>query len=308
MLSKLRIGVSSCLLGYPVRYDGGHKRHRTVTEHLACLFEIVAVCPEVEAGMGVPREPVNLVGNPRAPRMLGQDSRKDWTEIMCRLGRQRATGFETLKVSGFVLKSESPSCGPDRVPIHTESGKATHEGSGLFARTLSDTLPLLPLETEGRLNDVLLYENFVERIFAYREWCTFACAKPSLPLLTHFHIAHKATLMAHTEDGLRILSQLLESTDGSSPETITAQYGIEYMQALKHPPTRHTNTTALQYLTDLLSARLDPRNRKQLTGQLDDYRLGKALLSAPLALIRHHATECQVEHVLRQSFLQQPSS
>ncbi len=300
---RLRIGVSSCLLGHSVRYDGGHKRHRTIADTLSRFLDIVAVCPEMEVGMGAPREPVDLVGDPRAPRMLGKDSGKDWTGVMRRYGRRRATEIKKLEVSGFILKKSSPSCGPDRVPVHAEPGKAHPAGSGLFARALVDALPLLPVESEDRLDDASLCENFIERVHAYREWCACADEGPSLPRLMDFHACHKLTLLAHSERRLRLLGRLLAEAGNGSLEAVTTQYGSAFMEAMKQPATRKTNTNALQHLAGFLSSRLDPGSRKHLAALVNDYRLGRVPLPAPLDLIRRHAAEHQAEYVLRQSFL-----
>ncbi len=308
MSIKPRIGVSSCLLGHPVRHDGGHKRHPTVTDTLYRSFEIVAVCPEMEVGMGVPREPVDLVGDPRAPRMVGKRSGRDWTGIMRRYGRERAAEIERLEVCGFVLKTGSPSCGPDRVPVRSEAGTASPAGAGLFARALAGALPLLPVEAEDRLDDEALCENFIERVHGYREWRECAGSGPSLAGLTDFHASHKLTLLAHSERRLRLLGRLLAEAGGGSLEAVTARYGSMFMEALKQPATRKTNTNALQHLAGFLSARLDPEGRKQLAALVDDYRLGRVPLSAPVDLIRRHATEHGAAYVLRQSFLRRPGS
>lgn len=306
MPAKIRIGVSSCLLGNLVRHDGGHKHHRTVTHTLARLFDIIAVCPELEAGMGVPREPVDLAGDPGTPRMVGQRSGKDWTGIMQQYGRRRAAEIEALGVSGFILKQGSPSCGLDRVPVHAESGTARPAGRGLFARTLTDTLPLLPVEEEGWLHDPLLCEGFIERVHAYRQWRACTDERPSLEKLRDFHARHKLTLLAHSERHLRLLGRLLTETENGSPEAVTAQYGRTFMEALKRPATRKTNTNALQHLAGFLSGRLDPESRRRLAEAVDDYRLERVPLSAPLDLIRRHAAEHRAEYVLRQSFLDIP--
>lgn len=306
MPAKIRIGVSSCLLGNPVRYDGGHKRHRTVTHTLARLFDIIAVCPELETGMGVPREPVDLAGDPGAPRMAGQRSGKDWTGIMQQYGRRRAAEIEGLGVSGFILKQGSPSCGLNRVPVHTESGTARHAGRGLFARALTDALPLLPVEEEGRLDDPLLRECFIERVYAYRQWRACAGDGPSLEKLRDFHARHKMTLLAHSERHLRMLGRLLAEAGNGSPEAMTARYGSTFMEALKRPATRKTNTNALQHLAGFLSGRLEPDSRRRLAEAVDDYRLERVPLSVPLDLIRRHAAEHRAEYVLGQSFLDIP--
>ncbi len=303
MPARIRVGVSSCLLGHLVRYDGGHKRHRAVTDTLSRLFEIVAVCPEMEVGMGAPREPVDLVGDPRAPRMVGQGSGRDWTAVMRRYGRRRAAEIEKLEVSGFVLKKGSPSCGPDGVPVHAESGKARRNGIGLFARALADALPLMPVEAEDGLEDASLCENFVERVHGYRAWRDCARGGPSLPDLMDFHASHKLTLLAHSERHLRLLGRLLAEAENSSREAVTTRYGSVFMEALAQPATRKTRTNALQHLTGFLSSRLDREERGRLAALVDDYRLGRVPLSAPLDAIRRHAAEHQAGYVLRQSFL-----
>ncbi len=303
MLAKPRVGVSSCLLGHRVRYDGGHKRHRTVTDTLSQFFDMVAVCPEMEVGMGVPREPVDLVGDPGAPRMVGKRSGRDWTGIMRRYGRRRAAEIERLGVSGFVLKEGSPSCGPDRVPVYSRSGGDHSEGDGLFARALADAAPLLPVEAEDRLDDAPRCENFVERVHAYREWLACTRSGPSLSSLMDFHASHKLALMAHSERHLRLLGRLLAEAGKSSPETLAVRYGSAFMEALKQPATRKTNTNALQHLTGFLSRHLDRHSRQRLAAMVDDYHLGRVRLSAPLELIRRHAVEHRAQYVLRQSFL-----
>lgn len=301
---RLRIGVSGCLLGHPVRYDGGHKSHPTVTDRLSRFFDMVAVCPEMEVGMGVPREPVDLFGDPQAPHMRGQDSGRDWTEAIQRYGRQRAAEMARLEVSGFILKEGSPSCGPDRVPVHTESGKTRHTGTGLFARALTDALPLLPVEAETRLAHASLCESFIERVHAYRDWCTcLGEGPPSLSRLMDFHASHKLTLLAHSERHLRLAGRLLAEAGKASLEGVTTRYGNAFMAALKQPATRKTNTNALQHLTGFLSERLDAESRKQLAAAVDAYRLGRGPLSAALDLLRRHAAEHRAGYVLRQSFL-----
>lgn len=301
MPTRLRIGVSGCLLGHPIRYDGGHKRHRAVTETLSRIFDVVSVCPEMEAGMGVPREPVELVGDPEDPRMIGKQSGKDWTETMHRHGRQRAAEIKKLEVSGFILKQGSPSCGLNGVPV--QSGGADLTGRGLFAQILAEALPLMPMEEEGGLDDAPLCENFVERVYAYREWRDWTGEEASLGRLMDFHSRHKLTLLAHSETHMRLLGSLLAKAKTAPLDRVTARYGSLFMEALKQPATTGTNTNALQHAAGFLSHRMDPEDRKQLAAMMDDYRRGLVPLSAPLALLRRHAIEQGAEYVLRQSFL-----
>ena len=304
MPTRLRIGVSACLLGHSVRYDGGHKRHRVVAETLSRIFDVVSVCPEMEAGMGVPREPVELVGDPEDPRMIGKRSGTDWTETMRRHGRQRTAEIEKLEVSGFILKQGSPSCGLNGVPV--QSGGADLTGRGLFAQTLAEALPLMPMEEEGGLDDAPLCENFVERVYAYREWRDWTGEEASLGRLMDFHSRHKLTLLAHSETHMRLLGSLLAKAKTAPLDRATARYGSLFMEALKQPATTGTNTNALQHAAGFLSHRMDPEDRKRLAAMVDDYRRGGVPLSAPLALLRRHAAEQGARYVLRQSFLHEP--
>ena len=316
----LRIGASSCLLGHRVRYDGAHRRHPGVAETLSRCFEVIVVCPEMEVGMGTPREAVDLVGDPRAPRMVGQGSGRDWSGIMRRHGRRRAAEMAQLGVCGFVLKKGSPSCGPDGVPVRAgraettgasgldaRPGASQDAASGLFAHALTDALPLLPVEAEDRLDDASLCANFIERVHAYREWRDFAASEPPLSRLKEFHASHKLTLLVHSERHMRRLGRLLAEAGRGDPAAVTAGYGKGFMAALKRPATRGTQTNALQHMAGFLSARLDRQARKRLTLLVHDYRLGRAPLSAPLALMRRHAAEHQVDYVLQQSFLNGPA-
>ncbi len=178
--SQIRIGVASCLLGNEVRYDGGHKRDTFIVGPLARLVTLVPVCPEVEIGLGTPREPVRLVRIGRSVHLLGARSQKDHTEAMVRWAARRVAELERLDLSGYVFKKNSPSCGMERVPVHGARGAAARNGRGLFAAALIERMPLLPVEEEGRLCDPRLRENFIERVFAYRrlkDLCMRALAK-----------------------------------------------------------------------------------------------------------------------------------
>src|SRR5205823_12948479 len=167
--APLRLGISACLLGQAVRYDGGHKRDPFLERTLGRFVEWVPVCPEVELGLGVPREPIRLEGDPAAPRLVAAKSRRDLTRAMTRFARARAAELARLDLVGYVFKKDSPSCGLERVRVHG-GGRPRRRGTGLFARALMERLPLLPVEEEGRLGDAALRARFVERAFAHARW------------------------------------------------------------------------------------------------------------------------------------------
>src|SRR5207244_9302051 len=169
-MAPLRLGISACLLGHEVRYDGGHKRDPFLAETLGRFVEWGPVCPEVEVGLGVPREPIRLEGDPARPRLIAPGSSRDLTETMARFAHRRVAELARLELSGYVLKKDSPSCGKARVPVHGPKGLRSRRGTGLFAGALMERFPLLPVEEEGRLQDPVHRENFLERVFAYARW------------------------------------------------------------------------------------------------------------------------------------------
>ncbi len=195
---EIRIGISSCLLGETVRYDGGHQKDSYVTGALARHVTWVSVCPEMELGLGVPRETIRLVGDAAKPRLVATRSGTDLTEAMNTYARARVGGLGTLRLSGYILKRASPSCGMERVKVYTKSGIASRSGRGLFARRLMDTYPLLPVEEEGRLADARLRDNFITRVFAYRRLRALEESGPRAKDIVAFHTAHKLLLLAHS--------------------------------------------------------------------------------------------------------------
>ena len=194
----IRVGISSCLLGNEVRFDGGHKRDRYLTDTLGQFFEWVSVCPEVEMGLGTPRETLRLIGDASAPRLVFGKTRGDQTNGMQTWSKARLEQLATMDLCGYILKSDSPSCGMERVRVYGESGMASKTGVGIFARALLDRFPLLPVEEEGRLHDLPLRENFVERVFCYRRWRDLTAGGLTRGKLVAFHTAHKLLLMAHS--------------------------------------------------------------------------------------------------------------
>ncbi len=209
MDERIRLGISTCLLGEQVRYDGGHKHDRFLTDVLGPYVEWVSVCPELEVGMGVPREAVRLVGPASAPKMVGIDSGTDWTDRMLAWSRRRVNQFGKMKLSGYVLKSKSPSCGMERVKVYNAKGMAAKDGMGLFADVFIKGHPLIPVEEEGRLNDPHLRDNFIVRVFAYHRLQKLMGGKFTVGKLVQFHTAEKYLLLAHSPKYYRELGPLV---------------------------------------------------------------------------------------------------
>ena len=300
----LRLGVSACLLGDEVRYNGGHSRDDFVAGALDRWVEWRPVCPEVEIGLGTPRETMRLTGSLEAPRLTAPRSGLDHTEAMQAWAHERVAEIEAAHLHGFVLKKGSPSCGLHRVRVYDEKGMAQRLGRGLFAAVLAERLPLLPLEEEGRLHDPLLRENFLERAFAMRRFETFIDADPSVEGLLRFHADHKLALMAHSPSGATTLGRLLSSPRGRSWSALVHDYATGMATVLRVLATRGRHVNVLEHLAGFLKQRLDQGDRTEVVETIGQYRMGWVPLPVPLALLRHHLRRTEAAPwALRQVYL-----
>jgi len=288
---KLRLGVSACLLGHEVRYDGGHKRHPFLTDFLQPFVEWIPVCPEVEAGFGTPREPMQLVRERDGVRLLTVRTRRDVTDQLQKAISARLPQLARLDLDGYVLKKDSPSCG---------LFGATR---GLFAAGLADALPLLPLDDEGRLNDPRLREAFIERVFAYRRLRELGAARGRAGDLMRFHARHKLLLLAHAPAADARLGQLVASAKGRVSRTLFDAYATGFMTALATPATRGRHVNVLQHMAGYFDD-ADAASRRELAATIADYGRGLVPLVVPLTLIAHHARRHDVGYLLEQVYLQ----
>ena len=301
--SEIRIGVSACLLGRNVRHDGGHKKHAFVTGALARFVTFVPVCPEVEVGMGTPREPVRLVRTGHDVRMIGHRSGTDHTEAMRRWAEGRVRQLEAEDLCGFVLKQDSPSCGLERVRVHSKSG-AARDGRGLFAQALVERMPLLPVEEEGRLDDPRLRENFVERIFAHRRLKDLLGSRWAVADLVRFHTAEKLLLLAHAPAAYRALGRLVAAAKGRPRAEVARKYGEGYVRALAKLATPGKHADVLRHMAGYFTRLLTPEERQELHQAVGDFRRGLVPLVVPLTLLAHHVRRHRVSSLEGQSYLQ----
>ncbi len=279
-----RIAVSACLLGQPVRFDGGHRRDRFVTEDLAPWVEFVPVCPEVEVGLGVPRETLRLVQTPAGVRLVAPRSGLDHTDRLAGYARARLTELRAAGVTGFLLKSGSPTCGLDRVRVYGPTGHVVGRARGRFAASLLAGWPDLPVEEEGRLRDPVLREHFLERVFALWTWQQFA-SQPVRPRdLVRFHMEEKLRLLAHDPARAAWLGRLVAEA-ARDPSALT-RYGAVYAAALARPVTRARHVNVLQHAAGVLRRVLGPALRADLSEAIDAYRRGWVPLAVPVRLIR----------------------
>jgi uncharacterized protein YbgA (DUF1722 family)/uncharacterized protein YbbK (DUF523 family) len=309
-VNRIRIGVSACLLGERVRFDGQHKRNAFLVDELGPVIEWVRVCPEIEVGMGVPREAVRLVAHPNGPRMVALKSGADWTARMNRLAYARARALADEDLSGFVLKSKSPSCGMERVKIYPDAETAgpskapmSARGSGLFAAALARRLPNLPMEEEGRLEDARLRDGFIERVFAYNALQELWRTRWTLGGLVAFHTAHKMTLLAHTPEGYRELGRLVATGKSLPRATLRARYEAAFMAALAKPTSSGRHANVLTHLLGHLKDQLDDDDKRELLDLIEAHRLGRLPLVVPLTLLAHHARRLRATYLLGQTYL-----
>jgi uncharacterized protein YbgA (DUF1722 family)/uncharacterized protein YbbK (DUF523 family) len=300
----IRLGISTCLLGERVRYDGGHKLDRFLVNTLGQYVEWVPVCPEVEMGLPIPRESMHLAGDPEAPRLVAPRSGTDYTARMKAWAQERLDQLAGMDLCGFVLKKDSPSSGLFRVKVYNEHGMAQRNGTGMFPRELMNRFPLLPLEEEGRLNDVPLRENFIERVFAYYRWNRMLKEEPAPGGLVKFHTSHKLTLMAHSPAHYTEMGRLVARAGSLPWDELAATYGAMLMEALTVLGTRGKHVNVLQHLMGYLKNHLSSEDKQELLELIEDYRQGLVPLIVPLTLLKHHLTRYPVpEWVHQQVYL-----
>ena len=299
----IRIGISSCLLGSRVRFNGQHKKDSYVVDVLDKCFKWITVCPEVEIGMGIPREPVRLVGELENPEMIGVKSETSWTKTMRLYSHQKANQLKQMNLNGYILKSKSPSCGMERVKVYQSNGIPISKGIGLFANALMQNMPNLPIEEEGRLSDPGLRENFIVRVFCHHRWSVLKERPFKLKHLVQFHSQHKFLLMAHNETKTRQLGRLVANAHNLSSDDVSQSYENLFFSALKRKASRKRHTNVLQHIAGYFKKTLDSADRKELELTIDDYRNGLLPLVVPITLIRHHLHRVGQSYIADQFYL-----
>ena len=302
--SVIRVGISSCLLGERVRFDGGHKRNDFLTSGFGNFVEWVAVCPEVEVGLPTPRDSMRLEGDPRRPQMVITKSREDITEAMETFSHERVAQLQQADLCGFVLKKDSPSCGLHKVRVYNDAGMPSRDGMGLFARALTTAMPSLPVEDEGRLADPGLRESFVERVFGYRRLKDLLQGSPTPGDLVAFHTAHKLQLMSHSPKLYRELGRLVATAGSADLTEVLSSYAATFMQIMAVRTTSAKHTDVLQHVLGHFKKVLDAPARRELLGAIDDYHQGLVPLVVPVTLLGHYARVCEIDYLIDQTYLQ----
>ena len=303
MTDKIRLGISTCLLGEPVRYDGGHKWDRFLTDTLGNYVDFVPVCPEVECGLTIPREAMHLVGDPANPRLVTVRSGVDHTERMLNWARRRVAELEQEDLCGFIFKSKSPSSGMERVKVYGPSGSAANTGVGLFARAFMEHFPLLPVEEEGRLHDPRLRENFIEAIFTLKRWREMRQSQGGRGALVDFHTRHKLLLRAHSLEHLRLLGKLVAQASSLAVAELYERYQKLLLEALGRKTTTRKNTDVLYHLMGHFKKDLSADEKQELREIIDQYHRGLVPLIVPVTLINHYVRKYNEPYLKGQWYL-----
>jgi len=285
---KIRLGVSTCLLGERVRYDGGHKLDHYVRDTLGMVVEWVPVCPEVECGLPIPRESMRLVGDPEAPRLIATKSGIDLTQQMLAWVEGKLDELAASDLNGYIFKKDSPSSGAFRVKVYDKNGVPKRDGAGLFAGAFMKRFPHLPVEEEGRLHDLPLRENFIERIFTHARWTSLIQENPTPGGLVQFHTAIKMTLLAHSPEHYTHLGRLVARAGTLPWDELSAQYCAELMGGMAILATRGRHANTLQHLMGFLKTRLSSEDKEELLSLIEDYRNDLVPLIVPITLLKHH--------------------
>jgi uncharacterized protein YbgA (DUF1722 family)/uncharacterized protein YbbK (DUF523 family) len=303
MEEQIKLGVSACLLGQNVRYNGGHSRDPFITDTLSQYVEFFSVCPEVECGLPIPRESMRLLGDPESPRLMTGNTKQDHTDRMLGWCAKKVSELEELDLYGFIFKKGSPSSGMERVKVYTDQGMPSHRGIGMFARAFMEHFPLLPVEEDGRLHDPKLRENFIEAIFVLKRWRESLFPKPTRRGLVEFHTKQKLLLMAHSPNHMRLMGKLVADIKNHAMDDFRVQYQELLMEALRLKTTRRKHTDVLMHCMGFLKQLLSSDEKKELLEIIEQYRQSHLPLIVPVTLFNHYVRKYDPPYLREQYYL-----
>jgi len=303
MIEPLRLGISTCLLGENVRYDGGHKLDRYLRDVVGRFVDWVSVCPEVECGLPVPREPMRLMGEPLHPRLVTSRTNIDHTQRMQKWIRKKLPELEKEDLCGFIFKTRSPSSGMRDVKVYTEKGHPSNKGVGLFARAFMERFQHIPVEDEGRLHDAGLRENFIERVFVFYRWKQTLKKGRTVRHLVDFHTDHKLLIMAHSPQLLRDLGKVVAGAKDKTPQAVFDAYFITLMKALRLQATVKKNVNVLQHMIGYFKKIISADEKQELLEIINQYHRGLVPLIVPITLFNHYIRKVDQPYLKRQAYL-----
>ena len=304
MESSIKVGISSCVLGQRVRFDSGHKISNFVTKELDGYFNFVPVCPEVGVGMSVPRPTIRLVSNEeRIALVETKNPDNDHTDNMLTYSKNKVSELEGEQLCGYIVCAKSPTCGMERVKVYSKNN-AAKEGIGLYTRTLMEKMPWLPVEEDGRLNDPVLKENFITRVYCLNDFYESMDGEPTRGKIIDFHSRYKLTLMAHHPESYRSLGRLVADVANYEIEDFYNEYRLGLMKALQNRASRKNNTNVLMHLQGYFKRSLNSDEKAELATVIGDYRTGLLPLLAPLTLIKHYLNAYPDAYLQKQKYLE----
>lgn len=299
----LKLGISACLLGQKVRYDGGHRLDPFIVNTLGNYVQFVPVCPEVECGLGVPREAMRLVGDPVNPRLVTIRTNRDYTDRMRAWAQQRVKELESEGLCGFIFKAKSPSSGMERVKVYDEHSVPSNIGVGMFARAFMDHFPPLPVEEDGRLHDLTLREHFIERIFVYQRWRELLGQRVSVGKLVDFHTRHKLLILSHSTECYRTMGALVAQGKGVATRALFDRYQTLLREALSRKATVKKHLNVLQHIIGYFKRNLSADEKQEFLELLEHYRRGHLPLIVPLTLVNHYVRKFTQPYLQQQYYL-----
>jgi len=303
MEKKIKLGISACLLGESVRYDGGHKLDRYLTDTLGEYVDYVPVCPEFECGLSVPRESMRLVGDPDAPRLVTNITKQDHAERLLKWAANRVAALEQEDLCGFVFKKNSPSSGMERVKVYNDKGMPVKKGVGLFSRVFMEHFPLLPVEDEGRLHDPKLRENFIERIFVFKRWRELLSQEKRRGSLVDFHTKHKLLVLSHSPNLHRDMGRLVARAKEMPTDDLYKRYETILMEALGLKTTTKKNVNVMHHIMGYFKKQLSPDEKQELLEVIDHYRQGHVPPIVPITLVNHYVRKYDQPYLKQQYYL-----
>lgn len=303
MQNEFRVGISSCLMGNMVRFDGGHKHDRFLTDTLGKYVTFVPVCPEVECGLGVPRETLRLEGDENSYRLVFSRSREDITDRMQSWAEEKLDQLEKENLCGFIFKRKSPSSGMERVRIYGPKGSVSLKGRGIFAGMFMKRFPEIPVEEEGRLNDPVLRENFIERIFSLNRWRMLCSEKKSVGRLVEFHTCNKLLILSHSTEIYREMGKLVADAKQYDIESLFRKYAGLFISALSLKATVKKNLNVLYHIAGYFKKDLGSDEKQELAEILGDYAELKIPLIIPLTMLKHYVRKYDSEYLQKQTYL-----
>jgi uncharacterized protein YbgA (DUF1722 family)/uncharacterized protein YbbK (DUF523 family) len=303
MESPIKIGVSSCLLGNNVRYNGGHAHDRFITGTLGEFVEFVPVCPEVECGLGIPRLTMHLKGDVDNPRLVTTKTGEDHTERMVSWAKKRLEELANENLCGFIFKKNSPSSGMARVKVFNDKGQPDNKGSGIFAGMFMRRFPLIPVEEDGRLNDPILRENFIEQMFTLKRWRDLSARGVTRGNLVEFHTCNKMLIRSHSENHYRLMGKLVAGAKSMSPSTLYEQYEELLLAALRLKASVAKHTNVMLHMLGYFKKDLTTDEKQEMLEIIDAYRGEYVPLVVPLTLFSHYVRKYNQPYLKQQTYL-----